>query len=42
MFSPDEIGGELKCIFDTGEGMITTADDSMMCSVRRDDPCRSG
>jgi len=26
VFSPDETGGELKCIFDAGEGMITTAD----------------
>jgi hypothetical protein len=26
IFSPNEDGGELKCIFDAGEGMITTAD----------------
>ncbi|MFH1919031.1 MAG: hypothetical protein ABIP48_03970 [Planctomycetota bacterium] len=26
VFSPNEEGGELKCIFDAGEGMITTAD----------------
>ncbi|NUQ64336.1 MAG: hypothetical protein HUU20_17850 [Pirellulales bacterium] len=26
LFTPDENGGELKCIFDAGEGMITTAD----------------
>ena len=26
VFSPSEVGGELKCIFDVGEGMITTAD----------------
>ena len=26
VFSPSESGGELKCIFDAGEGMITTAD----------------
>ncbi len=26
LFTPDEAGGELKCIFDAGEGMITTAD----------------
>lgn len=26
IFSPNEEGGELKCIFDAGEGMITTAD----------------
>ncbi len=26
VFSPDEEGGELKCIFDAGEGMITSAD----------------
>ncbi len=26
VFSPGESGGELKCIFDAGEGMITTAD----------------
>jgi len=26
VFSPDETGGQLKCIFDAGEGMITTAD----------------
>lgn len=25
LFRPDEKGGELKCIFDAGEGMITTA-----------------
>lgn len=25
IFRPDEDGGELKCIFDAGEGMITTA-----------------
>jgi hypothetical protein len=26
VFSPDETGGELKCVFDAGGGMITTAD----------------
>lgn len=26
VFSPNDAGGELKCIFDAGEGMITTAD----------------
>jgi len=26
VFTPTEEGGELKCIFDAGEGMITTAD----------------
>ncbi len=26
IFSPDESGGQVKCIFDAGEGMITTAD----------------
>jgi hypothetical protein len=26
LFTPDENGGKLKCIFDAGEGMITTAD----------------
>ncbi|MBN2476717.1 MAG: PD40 domain-containing protein [Pirellulales bacterium] len=26
VFSPNESGGQLKCIFDAGEGMITTAD----------------
>ncbi|MDP6114472.1 MAG: hypothetical protein QGG53_21630, partial [Planctomycetota bacterium] len=26
VFSPDEDGGKLKCIFDAGEGMITTTD----------------
>ncbi|MAG58964.1 MAG: hypothetical protein CMJ83_21970 [Planctomycetes bacterium] len=26
VFSPDEDGGEMKCLFDAGEGMITTAD----------------
>ena len=26
VFSPDEDGGKLKCIYDAGEGMITTAD----------------
>ena len=26
IFSPNEAGGDLKCIFDAGEGMITTAD----------------
>ena len=26
VFSPDEDGGEVKCIFDAGGGMITTAD----------------
>ncbi|HEY3320959.1 MAG TPA: hypothetical protein VGP72_10880 [Planctomycetota bacterium] len=26
LFTPDEKQGELKCIFDAGEGMITTAD----------------
>ncbi|MBM4089674.1 MAG: hypothetical protein FJ276_09640 [Planctomycetes bacterium] len=26
VFTPDEGGGRLKCIFDAGEGMITTAD----------------
>jgi len=26
LFTPDAGGGELKCIFDTGQGMITTAD----------------
>jgi len=26
VFSPSETGGELKCIFDAGDGMITTAD----------------
>lgn len=26
LFRPDENGGELNCIFDAGEGMITTAD----------------
>jgi len=25
-FTPNENGGELKCVFDAGEGMITTAD----------------
>ena len=25
IFTPDETGGKLKCIFDAGEGMITTA-----------------
>ncbi|MCP4787772.1 MAG: hypothetical protein GY903_19470 [Fuerstiella sp.] len=26
IYSPSEEGGELKCLFDSGEGMITTAD----------------
>jgi hypothetical protein len=26
LFTPDDKGGELKCIFDAGQGMITTAD----------------
>ncbi len=26
VFTPDESGGQLKCIFDAGQGMITTAD----------------
>ncbi|MBA4150206.1 MAG: hypothetical protein H0X66_19020 [Verrucomicrobia bacterium] len=26
IFTPDEKGGQLKCIFEAGEGMITTAD----------------
>jgi hypothetical protein len=26
LFTPDEKGGKLKCLFDAGEGMITTAD----------------
>ncbi len=26
LFTPDESGGQLKCIFDAGQGMITTAD----------------
>ena len=26
VFTPEEAGGQLKCLFDAGEGMITTAD----------------
>jgi hypothetical protein len=26
LFTPDEKGGQLKCLFDAGQGMITTAD----------------
>ncbi|MCY2989069.1 MAG: hypothetical protein NTY19_14535 [Planctomycetota bacterium] len=26
LFTPDENGGQLKCLFDAGQGMITTAD----------------
>ena len=26
VFTPDESGGQLKCLFDAGQGMITTAD----------------
>ena len=26
LFTPTEEGGEVKCIFDAGDGMITTAD----------------
>ena len=33
LFTPSEEGGELKCIFDAGEGMITTAD--LSCDGRQ-------